>query len=63
MPLFVSMIVLKIHTQLLISSAESQKGVNAFQQRSVEKQKGAIAIDFVQWWRPSGFQQNIIKQR
>ena len=30
-------------------SAESQKGINAVQQYSVENQKGAIARDFVQW--------------
>ena len=29
--------------------AESQKGVNAVQRCSIENQKGAIAIDFVQW--------------
>ena len=29
-------------------SAENQKGVNAIQQFSIENQKGAIAIDFVQ---------------
>ena len=32
----------------MISSAESQKGVIADQRRSVENQKGAIAIYFVQ---------------
>ena len=32
-----------------ISSAESQKGVNAAQQCSIENQKGAIATDFVPW--------------
>ena len=31
-----------------ISSTESQKGVNAVQQHSVENQKGKIATDFVQ---------------
>ena len=31
-----------------ISSAESQKGLNVVQQCSVENQKGAIAIGFVQ---------------
>ena len=31
-----------------ISSAESQKGVIADQRCSIENQKGAIAIDFVQ---------------
>ena len=33
---------------MTISSAESQKGVDAFQRCSIENQKGAIAIDFVQ---------------
>ena len=31
-----------------ILSAENQKGVNAVQQCSVDKQKGTIIIDFVQ---------------
>ena len=31
-----------------ISSSESQKGVNAIQQCSIENQKGTNAIDFVQ---------------
>ena len=31
-----------------ISSAENEKGVNAFQRCSVKNQKGAMAIDFVQ---------------
>ena len=31
-----------------ISSAESQKGIIADQRCSIENQKGAIAIDFVQ---------------
>ena len=31
-----------------ISLAENHKGLNAVQRCSVEKQKGAIAIDFVQ---------------
>ena len=34
--------------ELIFSSVENQKGVNAVQQCSVENQKGAIAIDFVQ---------------
>ena len=34
--------------QLFISSVESQKGVIADQRCSVENQKGAIAIAFVQ---------------
>ena len=33
---------------ITISSVESQKGVIADQRCSVENQKGAIAIDFVQ---------------
>ena len=33
---------------LQLLSAESQKGVNAFQRCSFENQKGAMAIDFVQ---------------
>ena len=32
----------------IISSAESQKGINAVQRCSIENQKGTIAIDFVQ---------------
>ena len=43
-------------------SAESQKGINADHWCSVENQKGAIAIDFVQWQHPSGSQQNIFEQ-
>ena len=31
-----------------ILSAESQKGINAVHQRSIENQKAAITIDFVQ---------------
>ena len=31
----------------MISATESQKGVNDIQRRFVEKQKGAIAMDFV----------------
>ena len=42
-----------------ISLAENQKGVNAVQRCSVENQKGAIAIYFVQRWRPSGSQPQI----
>ena len=39
----------KNHANLyMISSAESQKGAIADQRYSVENQKGAIAIDFVQ---------------
>ena len=50
--LFIHMSIRWIH----ISSAESQKGINAVQQYSVENHKGAISplIDFVQWQRPSG---------
>ena len=32
-----------------VSSAENQKGIDAVQWCSIENQKGAIAIDFVQW--------------
>ena len=32
----------------IISSAENQKGINAVQRSSIENQKGAIVIDFVQ---------------
>ena len=42
-----------------ISSAESQKGVNAVQRCSVENQKGANAIDFVQQSCHFGSQWNI----
>ena len=47
-----------------LSLAESQKGVSAAQQCSVEIQKGAIAIDIdcVQRLHPSGFQWNILEQ-
>ena len=38
----------RLHVRVGTSSAENQKGVNAVQQCSVENQKGAIAIDFVQ---------------
>ena len=31
-----------------ISSAESQKGVNIVERRSIENQKGTVTIDFVQ---------------
>ena len=41
------------------SSVENQKGVNAVEGCSVDKQKGAIAIDFVKQERPSGSQMNI----
>ena len=34
--------------EYIISSAESQKGTIADQRCSIENQKGAIAIDFVQ---------------
>ena len=34
--------------ELMLSSVESQKGINAVQQCSVENQKGAMIIDFVQ---------------
>ena len=43
-----------------LSSAENQKGVNAVQRCSVENQKGAISIDFVQGYRPSA-QRNIVE--
>ena len=33
----------------VISSDKNQKGINAGQWCSVEKQKGIIAIDFLQW--------------
>ena len=33
---------------LYITSAENQKGVNVVQRCSIENQKGAIALDFVQ---------------
>ena len=36
----------KFYDQML--SGENQKGINAVQQCSVESQKGAMAIDFVQ---------------
>ena len=42
---------------LNISLVESQKGVIFIQRCSVENQKGAIVIDFVQRSRPFGFQQ------
>ena len=47
------MIMMRIYIRLYIvnlsiSSAESQKGINADPGCSVENQKGAIAIDFVQ---------------
>ena len=45
-----------------ISSAESQKGLNALQRCSAENQKGASAKDFVQWQHPSGSQCNIFEQ-
>ena len=32
-----------------LTVVESQKGINVVQQGSVENQKGAVAIDFVQW--------------
>ena len=35
-----------LFNNISISSAESQKGVNAVQQCSVENQKGATAIDY-----------------
>ena len=44
-----------------MSSAESQKGAIADQRCSIENQKGDIAIDFVQQWRPSGSQRNIFE--
>ena len=51
--------VLARHTN--VSSGENQKGVNAVQRCSIESQKGAIAIDFVQQQHPSGSQRNIIE--
>ena len=36
------------HIPSIISSVESQKGIIADQRCSVENQKGAIVIDFVQ---------------
>ena len=33
----------------VMSSAESQKGINAIRRYSTENQKGTIAIDSVQW--------------
>ena len=44
-----------------ISSVESQKGVIAHQRCSVENRKGAIAIDFVQQYRPSGSQREHLR--
>ena len=45
-----------------ISLAENQKVVIAdVQQCSIENQKGAIAIDFVQQYRPPGSQRNIFE--
>ena len=44
-----------------LSSAERQKGGIADQRCSVESQKGAIAIDFVQQYSPSGSQRNIFE--
>ena len=38
------------------SSAESQKGINAVQQCSIENQNGDITIDFVQQSCPSSSQ-------
>ena len=34
--------------EIQISSSESQRGINAIQQCSIENQKDTIAIDFVQ---------------
>ena len=34
---------------IMISSVESQKGINAVKQCSVENQNGTVAIDIVQW--------------
>ena len=42
------LIIICVHNDTLITSAESQKGDIADQRCSVENQKGAIAIDFVQ---------------
>ena len=44
--------VVHINTELLsvhTFSAENQKSINAVQQCSLQNQKGATAIDFVQW--------------
>ena len=40
--------IIVIHILFIISSVESQKGVNVVQWCSIENQKGIIAIDFVQ---------------
>ena len=48
--------------QQTILSAECQKGINTVQWCSIENQKGAIVIDFVQQYRPIGYQQNIFEQ-
>ena len=41
--------------------AENQKGINAVQRCSIQNQKGANAIDFVQRQRPYDFQRNIFE--
>ena len=41
--------------EIQIPSAESQRGINAVQRCSIENQKGAIAIDFIQWEAPFWF--------
>ena len=51
----------KVYEKWGISSAESQKGAIVDQRCSVENQKGAIAIDFVQQLRPFGSQRNIFE--
>ena len=45
----------------LYPSAESQKGINAVKQCSIENQKGATTTDFAQRYHPSGSQQNIFE--
>ena len=51
--------------RLRMSSAESQKGTNTVQRCSIENQKGAIAMDFVQRYSAllQGSQWNIFEQR
>ena len=41
-------IIIRDYSAIRISSAESQKGIKAVQCCSIENQKDAIAIDFVQ---------------
>ena len=40
---------MSIDMKMNLSLAESQKGVHADKRWSIEKQKGAITIGFVQW--------------